>query len=261
MSQSGNVCNRKEPRFRICKDEILECETTVEDAKMCGGSVVDVSVNGLRLLCDGQFKVGMTFSTELRTERSYGIYRGVVRRVEPWAGTQSMLGCELYEPIQREVLEELVSEGIVNRRSDDRITWEKPATLSWEQKPGELDIEIRDYSPGGLRVFANESIPDSVELNIRVQSSSGDEVVVAATSVWKSQADEGCHAGLAFTTCDAPQKISEIHQLEEFGIAPAGSHPPRLIRPSIVAAAAGVLFTVTAFQFAAIGIPALLTIL
>jgi hypothetical protein len=199
----------------------------------------------------------MTISTEFKTRRSHGTYRGVIRSVEPWAGTQSMLGCELSEPIQSEVLQELIDAGIVNRRCDDRITWDKPAGLSGDQKPDELDVEIRDYSPGGIRVFSQQPIPDSVVLNVRVQCSLGNEIVVAATTIWKSQKGDGCHAGLAFATCDGPHKISEIHQYEEFGIEPEGYSPPRWIRPSLVAGAAGVLFTVTAFQFFAVGIPAL----
>ena len=257
MSQSDNVCNRKEPRFRVCRDEVFECETTIAEETAGSASLVDVSSNGLRLLCEGQFEVGMAFSTELRTKRSQATYHGVIRNVEPWADTQSMVGCELSEPIPPEVLQELIAEGIVNRRCDDRITWDKPAALSGDQNTEELDVEIRDYSPGGIRLFSQEPIPDNVALKVRVQCSLGDEVVVAATTIWKSQKDDGCHAGLAFTTCDGPHKISEIHQYEEFGIEPEGYSPPRLIRPSIVAGAAGVLFTVTAFQFVAIGIPAL----
>ena len=111
MSQSENVCNRKEPRFRVSKDEVFECETMISDATACNGSVIDVSSHGLRLLCEGQFEVGMKFSTEFKTKRFHGTYQGVIRRVEPWAGTQSLLGCELSEPIQPEILQELIAEG------------------------------------------------------------------------------------------------------------------------------------------------------
>lgn len=246
MGDSEPICNRREPRYRICDGQELACDTAFNE-RLHEGAVVDVSSMGMRVRCDGKFKVGLPIAIELKTDRSHGIYGGTIRRVEPWVAGQSVLGCQLDDPIPDEVLEELASTGIVNRRCDERVTWDKTAAMSWELQPGEIEIEIRDYSPGGMRVYAETPIPEHVRLRIRVETEDEEDVIVAATSVWKVDSNEGCHAGLAFTSSDAPRQLADAHH----GLAPESNTDgarPRL-RVGVAVMAAVVLLTVAAVKF------------
>ncbi len=248
MADSSQIRKRKEPRFKICEGTTLACDTAVGEGCLRQGSVVDVSSTGMRILCEGRFEVGQSFATELKTDQSHGIYGGVVRRVQPWVAGQSILGCQLSDPIPDEVLEELAEKGIVNRRSDDRTAWDQPASMSWELHPGEIDIHIHDYSSGGMKVYSEHEIPEDVRLRIRVESPGDDDIVVAATTVWKQEDEDGYQAGLAFTNRDAPELIDRLHRKEETSSDDATQHRPA-IRPAIMVVAAIVLLTVTSLRF------------
>ena len=119
---SKSICVRKERRFKASEENPLHCETALDEGEVRLGTVVDLSSNGIRLLCDGRFEVGQSMCTELTTDRSHGHYYGVIRRVEPWVDGQSILGCSLNDQIPDSVLQDLSNEGVVNRRTDERIS-------------------------------------------------------------------------------------------------------------------------------------------
>ncbi len=243
MADLPQISKRKEPRFKICDGSTLACDAAVGEKSLSQGSVIDISATGMRLLCKGQFEPGQSFAVELMTNRSHGVYGGKVRRVQPWVGGQTILGCQLDDPIPADVLEDLAGEGVVNRRNDERVVWEHPAQMSWELQPGEIDISIVDYSPGGMKVYSQHEIPENVRLRIRVETPDDDEIVVAATTVWKTEDDQGFQAGLAFTSRDAPEKIDRLHRDSEDPTPIANR--PRRIRQSIMVAAALILLAVT----------------
>ena len=116
-------CRRKEPRFKICDGQSLPCQTSVGEKSdsLKDGSVIDLSTTGIRILCEGNFVVGQEFATQLVANERQGEFRGVIRRVEPWVGGKSILGCQLLDPIPSELLQELAMLGIVNRRIDPRV--------------------------------------------------------------------------------------------------------------------------------------------
>lgn len=251
MATAGTICNRKEPRFRICEGQVLGCVTGITGSstdQVVPGTVVDISSSGLRILSDGSFEVGMSIETELNSELAPVTYHGTVRRVEPWVGGKSILGCELDRSISAAVLENLAAAGIVNRRADDRVTWDKPASISWELEPGSTPIEIRDYSPGGMRIFSHRQIPPDVRLRVRLVSDSGQEMEVPTTAVWNTNSEHGCHTGLAFTTRGGPTQIANLHMgIDRKSYSDAVNQP--VIRPSLMVAAAITLMVVAAVEF------------
>lgn len=250
MDRPDHDCRRKEPRYRVRQDIVLGCETQLADEAPRGGMVIDVSTSGLRLLCDGTYEVGTEFEIELRTEQSYGVYRGVIRHVEPWNGGQSVLGCQLNEPISDEVLAQLAAEGIVDRRTDNRIPWDKPAAVSWQLHQGEEEVCIRDYSPGGMRVLSKTALPEGVALRLRIEAETehSASLVVVANAVWREKIDEQYQAGLAFRDKDAPRQLAKFHQLAQQQQAEAGGSQPQ-IRNSIQLAAAAILLLVAALRW------------
>lgn len=218
------ICRRKERRYKTRDDEVLLCETTVENSNAStedaanseppvhhsDGSVIDISPGGLRLLAFGQFSTGQEFTAELKTDRSHGVYRGIIRRVEPWVGGKVVLGCQLLDKIPEEVLQELSREGVVDRRRDTRVDWDQAAKVSWELRQGELDIQIKDCSPGGLKIFSPEQIPNDKRLRIRVTECDQELMLVEAKAVWQSAQAEGCEAGVAFTKREIPDAVQAI---------------------------------------------------
>ncbi|GAF72127.1 unnamed protein product, partial [marine sediment metagenome] len=205
------IYDRKEPRFKTCDDGLLRCETAVVDVEgLWPGTVVDLSKTGIRLLCAGRFEVGQSILTELRTDRSHGIYRGVVQRVEPWVNGQSILGCSLTDSIPESVLQDLAKQGAVNRRADGRMTLTHKATVNWPLNPEEIEVELQDYSTGGMKLLTSTTIPDDVRLRIRILLGQQDEVVVEGRLIWKRESSHGCVAGVAFTERDAAQQEGRI---------------------------------------------------
>lgn len=206
-----SICSRRERRYKTSNEKLLRCETAVEGNEMRLGHVVDVSSMGIRLLCDGLFQAGQTIHTQLLTDRSHGIYRGTVRRVEPWVDGQAILGCSLEDTIPESILDELAAEGIVNRRSDDRYTVDRKAAVSWQLNTGEVEVEIKDFSCGGLRVESSRPIPAETALRIRIELSD-EELLLDGKSVWQRESTDKHTAGISFTHPDAPARISKLSQ-------------------------------------------------
>ena len=201
---------RKEPRFKTCEGQVLECVCAVNDVELNQGTVVDLSASGLRILCEGTFEVGQEFSAELKTDQSHGSYRGVIRRVQPWVSGKSVLGCQLIDTIPTAVLQELAERRIINRRRDVRVQWKQPAKMSWELHSGEVEIQIEDCSPGGLRITSPTVLPENVRLRIRVTIDEGEAAIIDARSVWQIEQDDRVQAGLAITTREVPAIVARV---------------------------------------------------
>ncbi len=249
MHADETLSKRKERRFKTCDGKSLQCDTVVNEDDINHGTVIDISPSGLRLLCEGQFRVGQTISTELRTDRSHGTYRGVIRRVEPWVGGQSILGCQLNDTIPHEILEALAHEGVVNRRRDDRIVWKQPAKMSWELQPGDIDIEIQDCSPDGMKISSRKTIPDDVRVRIHVDIGDQEPMVIDARTAWQLEQQDGCLAGLSFTKREIPEALTRIlAEADGTSVAEKKGKRLSLVRRTIWAATAIVVFGLTLLQ-------------
>ena len=190
LIRDRSICNRRERRYKTNNEKLLRCETAVEEGGLRLGYVLDLSSTGIRLICQGQFEVGQTIHTLLHTDRPQGLYKGTVRRVEPWVNGKSVLGCSLCNRIPNSVLEELAADGVVNRRSDDRHGLDWNATVSWQLNPGEVDVRLKDYSYGGMRVESPIALPDDAHLRIRIELVD-DELVLEGKSVWQQPSTNG----------------------------------------------------------------------
>lgn len=229
---------RKERRYKTSEEHVLRCHTSCDDVSdenwgvatgkkiaarastqdsISHGTVVDLSTSGIRLLSQGAFKAGQKIRTELLTDRSHGIYRGVVRRVEPWVGGQSILGCSLEDPIADSVLQDLANEGVVNRRADGRIRLSQAAKIRWQLNAEETEVQIRDYSKGGMKIESPVDLPEGVSLRIEIESESFEPLSVHASLVWKHAREQGCVAGVAFTNRDAPLQVANALGISDDG--------------------------------------------
>lgn len=202
---------RKEKRYKTSDDSRLSCRTSIDEPgqdRIWEGTTVDISTSGIRLLTEGNFQVGQPIWTELMTRRSHGVYRATIRRIEPWLGGQFILGCSLRDSIPQEVLQELANEGIINRRNDGRFCISHAAKVSWPLNPDELDVQLRDYSSGGLKLESADQIPADARVRLRFQAG-GEEVIVEAKSVWCRQTEHGWVTGVALTDREAPNVVAE----------------------------------------------------
>jgi hypothetical protein len=210
MDAQTTFSRRKQRRYKTCDEQPLRCVTFVEFEDPVEGTVIDLSANGLRLLCGGQFAVGQAFLTELKTDRLHGVFPGVVRRVQPWTEGKSVLGCQLLESIPDNLLAALATEGVLNRRDHARFQWKQPAKATCELQSSEIDIEIQDCSLGGLKIYTQTEIPDAARLRIRVGMEGGEQEVVNAKTRWQKKHHDGYLAGLAFTSQKIPEVIRGI---------------------------------------------------
>ena len=229
---------RREPRFLVCDEDLLQCETFIEFDEPIPGVVLDISSSGLRLLGRGTFVVGQPFVTELKTDRLHGVYSGIIRLVEPWVDGKSVVGCQLLERIPDDVLATLAHEKIINRRRDERIDWKQPAKVSWELQAGEVDIEIQNCSLSGLKIFSQSAIPENGRLRIRIQTSQDHQVVMDVKTAWRVEHQTGCSVGVAFTDREAPAIIKQtIAERRATGNTSTILMRAVSIRPSIMIAA------------------------
>ena len=208
---------RKEPRYKTSDDQRLHCRTAIDvpgQDQIWEGITVDISSSGMRLLSRGSFQVGQPIWTELKTTRSHGVYRGNVRRIEPWVGGQLILGCSLRDTIPNEVLQELASEGIINRRADGRFSIAVPGTISWPLSSEEIDVEIKDYSSGGMKLHSAEKIPEHTRLRVRFESG-GQDITLEAKTAWSRRGDHGWITGVGLVDRDAPTVVAETLAKEE----------------------------------------------
>ena len=202
---------RREPRYKTSSDQRLRCRTAVDEpgnGQIWEGTIIDISPSGMRLLSDGDFQVGQPIWTELKTTRSHGIYRGDVRRIEPWVAGQLILGCSLRDTIPNEVLQELASEGVINRRADGRFSIDVPGAISWPLSAEEIAVKIQDYSSGGMKLLSEERIPEQTRLRLRFEAG-GQEVTLEAKSAWTRQTDQGWITGVGLVDHDAPTIVAD----------------------------------------------------
>ena len=210
MNSDTTMRRRKERRYKVADGQCLKTETFVDYADPVGGTVIDISTSGLRMLSEGTFRVGQAILTELRTDRLHGVFPGLIRRVQPWVDGKSVLGCQLLEPIPNDVLAELAHLGVVNRRDHARVEWIQPAKMSWELTAGEVDIEIHDCSSGGLKVSCQTDIPENLRLRIRVAMTNCEELIINARLRWQREHEGRYYAGLAFTGRNLPAGLMAI---------------------------------------------------
>ena len=218
MIPDETMCKRKERRFKTCDERLLLCNVFVDVDDPVPGSVIDISPQGLRLLCGAEFRVGKAFLVELKTDRLHGVFPGVIRRVTPWVGGESVLGCQLLEPIPDEILQTLAKERVVNRRREDRVQWSKKATLLWELESEAVDAEIIDCSPGGLKIFSTKHIKDNMCVRLTLDTEDKEGVIIDAKTVWSTKSNnadgvDGWFLGVTFIRNGVPDVVVKV--LEE----------------------------------------------
>jgi len=252
MEDDATLCARKERRYKTNDDQSLQCDTFVEFDDPVQGNVIDISPSGLRMLSEGSFKIGQAFITELKTDQLHGVFPGVVRRVQPWVDGKSVLGVQLLEPIPDDVLEALATENVINRRREDRVEWQQPAKLNWELHDSQVDIDIQDCSPGGLRISLSEPIPEGTRLRIQVPSGRDQEdVTIAAKTVWQTEKDGNHEAGLVFITRDLPDMVADV--LRQNDDVEESTTTKRTVRIGILAAAVAAVFCLALTQTGLLG--------
>jgi len=202
--------NRKQRRFKTNEAQVLACSIEVGGTKSWSGTVIDLSNNGMRLLSSGHYRVGDKIRVVMDTDLPTDEFLGEVRYVEPWVGGQTILGCSLNAHIGDAVLHELADQGFLNRRSDPRIEVTHPAKMFWPLHPDRVDIELRDYSNGGLMIHTDVVIPDDKRLRVCIDGEGGSDLCFETRLQWKRVSENGCIAGLAFVHNDAPQRVARI---------------------------------------------------
>jgi hypothetical protein len=249
MNEKEPLGRRKEPRYKTADERSLNCDCFHEEDEPKRGSVIDMSTHGLRFLCEGNFRSGQVVLIELQSDESLGAFGGIIRAVNPWVGGRTVYGCELVEPLTSDVLNVLAEQGVVNRRTEQRVQWNQPAKMSWELRPGEVDIEIQDCSLGGLMITSPIAIPENVNLRIRLDANQDDEVVMTAKTAWHVEKDDHCIAGLAFNHRQIPKAMKQILSQADGGKnLSEKSERASSIRPSLMIVAAMVLLGVTLLQ-------------
>ena len=241
----GSAENRRQRRFKTDEAQVLACRIELPNEEANAGTVVDLSNNGMRLLSNGQFRVGQQIRVIMETDLPTEEFVGEVRYIEPWVGGQTILGCSLNENIGDDVLHTLADQGFLKRRSDPRIEVTHPAKMFWPLHPDRIDIELRDYSNGGLMIQTDVVIPDDKRLRVCIDCEDDTDSCVETKLQWKRVTDKGCIAGLAFVHGDAPQRVASVLGINVPGDEDAGKRKSgRGLRTALFLGLAVVLFMV-----------------
>ncbi|HBV63782.1 MAG TPA: hypothetical protein DEF45_12250 [Rhodopirellula sp.] len=202
--------NRKQQWYKTKDMRALTCCIAVEGVDGNTGTVLDLSSNGLRLLCVGQYRVGQRIQVKMDTPLLTDVFHGEVRNVEPRGDGKIIVGCSLNENVGDEVLHKLADQGFLKRRRDARIEVTHSARMFWSQHPDQVHIELRDYSNGGLMIHTDVVIPDDDHLKLIIAGEHDNDLCVETKLQWKRVSGSGCFAGLAFVDDDAPQRVARV---------------------------------------------------
>ncbi|MCA9168665.1 MAG: PilZ domain-containing protein [Planctomycetales bacterium] len=251
--QDDSTSRRNEGRFFINSRATQITVTPVSDAQQVqsfAGQLADLSLSGVKISIDGKLEMGQEVklliqvpSMNFELER-----RAVARWQQPRDATTWWTGCQLLEPFDATIVEELAAAHVLNRRRDPRYTVDAPAQARWELSDQFVDVKLINFSKGGFCVIfpaplegASERLMLQVELN-------GKESQIPARVMWQGPSPEGFAVGCAFVSIDGFLKLRDYAEPEQLRKKRTFRHRPRRPLSKWVAIALLVLAAIQAIR-------------
>ena len=209
--------NRKQRWYRTNEMHTLACCIAADGVAGNSGIVLGLSSSEIQVLCRGEYRVGQRIQVKMGADLPADFLRGEVQYIEPGKEGEIILGCSLNEKIGDAVLKTLADQGFFKRRRDARIEVTHSARMFWPQHPDQVQIELRDYSDGGLMIETDVAIPDENHLKLVIAGEDDNDLCVETKLQWKRISENGCLAGLAFVDDDAPERVARVLGLTNQG--------------------------------------------
>jgi hypothetical protein len=144
----------------------------------------------------------------------------------PGTGETWYLGCALKPKLPDQVLTDLAINGFLQRRRDPRRPTDLSAQMRCEGTAEVADVQICDFSPGGLRVRAPQPVEMGQRLLIQLPEGSGAAGHFIAKTTWQLRRDDGYELGCTFVNKEGLQLIHDA-LLEDRDAADEKARPPR----------------------------------
>ncbi|MEQ9379340.1 MAG: PilZ domain-containing protein [Pirellulales bacterium] len=108
-----------------------------------------------------------------------------------------IVGCAVLPELPEIVFDCFASKGLLERRQNERTSFEVKASGVSELGDESSEFILRDYSPSGFCVLADKPHHDAKQLQLCIERAAGDPVVVLAEVKWRLTLGEGALLGCA----------------------------------------------------------------
>lgn len=168
------------------------------------GLLLDLSREGARLGLQMHVPAGERIRMRISSaEFSHAVEsEATVSWVEPGSSSEWVIGCVLEDLIGQDLLDDLATAGMLDRRSEERIAVSFAAEAKTELERSFVPVEIVDTSDGGFCVVTDElsaATHDRLMLQIRDESGAGSGLMRGRV-VWVNEMVDGRVIGCTFLT-------------------------------------------------------------
>jgi hypothetical protein len=198
MSTNEPTNQRASQRFAVRNVDEIYATVSREDGAEVTAEPIDISEGGVKLRVYEPFRFDEVIHFVL------GCAEGPMRLriscrvawLKEWEGCW-LLGCQFDPKLPAEMLEELFSSGIVERRQFARWPAEGEATARWELQPEPFAAQLYDISEGGF--CFRSSTPGQIEKRVRLMFETPDgPVTVQGKGQWFASVHDAYLVGCAF---------------------------------------------------------------
>jgi len=198
MSSGEPTNQRSSQRFAIRNVDDIYATVARDDGAEIAAEPIDISEGGVKLRVDEPFRFGEVITFVL------GCAEGPMRLrisccvawLKEWEGCW-LLGCQFAPKLPTEMLEELFSSGIVERRQFARWPAEGEATARWELQPEPFAVQLYDISEGGF--CFRSSLVGQIDKRVRLVFEAPEgPVTVQGKGQWFASVHDDYLVGCAF---------------------------------------------------------------
>ena len=206
----------RDARFQLDgKHEVtvtIEPEDHRQEAKVCSGSLLDLSRGGARFRLPIDVPVANTLRVKFAlTDLGMEFYVGAsVCWSKPDEEGFWQLGCLLNPYIPAGLFERLSSGGRMDRRDTPRAEHTLNVPVFWEMAGQRVEGVLQNYSRGGFCVHVNR--PGKPGQRLQVQLDGEQTLVVVAHSEWQLEHKDGFYVGCSFVNTRGFARLDEFCQ-------------------------------------------------
>jgi hypothetical protein len=127
----------------------------------------------------------------------------------PGPGETWYLGCALQPTLPNQVLTDLAINGFLQRRRDPRRPVDVSAQMRCEGAVEAADVQIVDFSSGGLRIRSPQQAEMGQRLLLQLEDGADAAGSFMAKVAWQLRGEDGYELGCTFVNKDGPQLLRD----------------------------------------------------
>jgi hypothetical protein len=213
MLDNQSVNARTAERFAIRNLEHVYAVVERGDAEHVANLLaepLDISEGGIKLRLD----VPLNFEESIRLILGCveGPFRMTVSSRVAWLRQDNygpwLVGCQFVPKLQRDVLEEMFSSGIIERRQFTRRPIQGRALAKWQLEPDLFGVQLIDISESGFCIRSSRPGQVGQRIRLSLEPANGTSTVQAKAQ-WCMKVDDCFLVGCAFVDHDGWVSLSE----------------------------------------------------